>query len=535
MKWHRVVLAGVFWGVILLLAPAPAPASFAPRFSLPVALTSGRAFAQDNTSPGEPATAETFSDWPANPFSEIPAGDWSYRALETLSTTGILPDLAPGTYVPPGSSVGYRAITRLEMAILTARFVARLSELGQVRAGEVLVHPTSEAAEGELVKIVTSYNAVNSGKRPLTLTQISALERLVREYAGELAILGEKFSLIAGTGLYKLEASAADVLALKRDAAGRERMEKVASRNVSGFRDIGFKDIDEIDTEASRALLPAADPPPLFQSGNTGMERLAIAGLSPKVWLNGGIMGFQGSRGILPRDLLLDAALGIQADSFGRQLATVKGQYWLGERLAVTGEFSGEARAAPPNSGAVKVGAAVKVGEVEVGAGLKNTPGDQKNPAGYNISFKFGKVAVSTGIDNLRFVDSDAVGATGKDTVSGKTSIAGKASISLDLRLPNDKKLRAGLSVEKPVPNTNSTGALTNTSISASAGNSIATNPENETGGTKPATTTTLGLGYDFSPNSSLLLYYKLITIPGMTDLDKELSNRAGAELSIQF
>ncbi len=530
MKWHRVVLVGVLWWVILLLAPAARLVFFAPAgFALEIP----SAGAAGEYAAGQFVAGGSFAGKPANPFDEVPTGNWSYRALETLSTTGILPDLAPGTYVPPGSSVGYRAITRLETAILTARFVVRLSELGQVRAGEVLIHPTGEAAEGELVKIVTSYNAVNSEKRPLTLTEISALERLVREYAGELAILGEKFPLIAGAGLYKLKASAADVLALKRDGSVRERMEKGAPQNVSGFRDIGFKDIDEIDTEASVTLLPAADPPPLFQSSNTGIERLAPAGLAPKVWLDGGTMGFQGGQGILPRDLLLDAFLGLQAGSFGRPLATVKGQYWLGEKLAVTGEFSGDVKAAPPNSGAIKVGAAVKVGEVEVGAGLKNTPGDKKSPVGYNISFKFGKVAVSTGIDNLHFVDSDAVSAAskdaapGKDAVSGKTLISGKALISLDLRLPKDQKVRAGLSMEKPALNTNSTGAG---------------NPPDGAGGTKPAaapplapTTTTLGLGYDFSPNSSLLLYYKLITIPGMTDLDKELSNMAGAELSIQF
>ncbi|MCL4517092.1 MAG: hypothetical protein M1379_16135 [Firmicutes bacterium] len=532
MRLHRVVLAGVFWGVVLLSAPAPAvrlvffaPAGFA--LEIPSAGAAGEYAA------GQFVAGGSVAGQPANPFDEVPAGDWSYRALETLSTTGILPDLAPGTYVPSGSSVGHRVITRLEMAILTARFVVRLSELGQVRVGEVLVHPTGTAAAGELAKIFTSYNAVNAGKRPLTLTQISALERLVREYAGELAILGEKFPLISGTGLHKLEASAAGVLALKRDAAGRERMEKVASQDVSGFSDIGFKDIDEIDAEASRALLPAVDPPPLFQSSYTGMERLAIAGLAPKVGLNGGTMGFQDGQGILPRNLLLDEALGIEADSFGRPLTTVKGRYWLGERWAVTGEFSGDARAASPNSGAIKVGAAVKVGEVEVGAGLRNTPGDKKNPAGYNISFRFGKVAVSTGIDNFRFVDSDAVGAaskagaTGKDTLSGKTLMAGKASISLDLRLPNEQKLRGGLSVEKPAPNTNSNGSPGNT------GSTAGTPP-----GTPNITTgagATLGLGYDFSPNSSLLLYYKLITIPGMADLEKEPSNMAGAELSIQF
>lgn len=557
-----------------------------PGFMSPGLLVTGAAHA---------ASTSATSGAIANPFEEVPAGHWSYRALETLSAAEILPELVPGTYVPPGASVGHRAITRLEMAILTARFVARLSELGQFRTGEVFVRPTGTAAEGELTKIITSFNAANPGKRPLTLQQISALERLVHEYARELSILGVRFPLIAGAEFGKAGAGTAD-------AAVRESHAITPAAQSAGI-DV-FKDLDEVSDEMTGMPGMPRKPrkleiqppvvlelPLLLPSENPGLERLAsVIGLSPGVGLAGGALGSPEAQAGAPGEVLLDTTLAIPAGSFGRQVALVQGRYRLGEKVTLTGEFSGDAKAASPNNGAVKVGASVKVGEVEVGAGLQNTPvvpsvtgnaGSVLLPAdnpgslnpsfkGYNISFKFGKVAVSTGFDSLQtgqdpraatmekakgvdlgynlteaatvkagyaLVDSDAVGAAGKEGISGQAKT--KASLALDLRLPNEQKLRAGVSVERPALNANSANTTTNPTPPAP--------PDGTTGGTAGAsasasapptpapTTTTFGLGYDFSPNSSLLLYYKMITIPGVAELEKELANVAAAELSIKF
>ena len=63
------------------------------------------------------ASATTFAA--ANPFSDVPAGHWVYKAVANLATEGIIEGYGDGTYR------GDRLITRYEMAQMIAKAMAK--------------------------------------------------------------------------------------------------------------------------------------------------------------------------------------------------------------------------------------------------------------------------------------------------------------------------------------------------------------------------------------------------------------------------
>jgi hypothetical protein len=81
----------------------------------------------------------------ANPFTDVPAGHWAYDAIQEASEAGIITGFEDGTFK------GNEAMTRYQMAVLTARMMSQLED-------EEVVKELSEKQKEELNKAVNSLN-----------------------------------------------------------------------------------------------------------------------------------------------------------------------------------------------------------------------------------------------------------------------------------------------------------------------------------------------------------------------------------------
>ena len=108
------------------------------------------------------SSATTFAA--ANPFSDVPAGHWSYQAVAALADDGIIEGYGDGTYR------GDRQITRYEMAQMIAKALARTDRLFDQEAG---LNQSGHAS------IKRNYHAVKAD-----------LDRLSAEFRDELDALG---------------------------------------------------------------------------------------------------------------------------------------------------------------------------------------------------------------------------------------------------------------------------------------------------------------------------------------------------------
>ena len=100
----------------------------------------------------------------ANPFSDVPAGHWSYQAVAALADDGIIEGYGDSTYR------GDRQITRYEMAQMIAKALARTDKLFDQEAG---LNQSGHAS------IKRNYHAVKAD-----------LDRLSAEFRDELDALG---------------------------------------------------------------------------------------------------------------------------------------------------------------------------------------------------------------------------------------------------------------------------------------------------------------------------------------------------------
>lgn len=117
----------------------------------------------------------------AAPFDDVPAGHWTYGALEQLSVA----DLIDG--YPPGFFSGTRRLTRYEMALSLAGALERLTEKREQESG------TSRDSWDEVVlaDMIAAYNR-SVPRRGLTAAEGELLRAVVAEFTPELQMLGHR-------------------------------------------------------------------------------------------------------------------------------------------------------------------------------------------------------------------------------------------------------------------------------------------------------------------------------------------------------
>ena len=70
----------------------------------------------------------TATAWAANPFSDVPAGHWSYDSIAKLSAAGIIEGYGDTTFG------GDKLMTRYEMAQIVARAMAKGANVDKLAA-----------------------------------------------------------------------------------------------------------------------------------------------------------------------------------------------------------------------------------------------------------------------------------------------------------------------------------------------------------------------------------------------------------------
>jgi hypothetical protein len=117
----------------------------------------------------------------ASQFSDVPAGHWSYDALDKLAKKGILQGYPNGTFK------GRQIVTRFDMAMATAKLLASVEQLMESGVGNDLMNKED----------------------------FEDLERLAVAFADELALLGVKITTLQND----MKAAKEDISILKNDVA----------------------------------------------------------------------------------------------------------------------------------------------------------------------------------------------------------------------------------------------------------------------------------------------------------------------------
>ena len=114
----------------------------------------------------------------ANPFSDVPASHWAYDAVNSMAEKGIVQGF------PDGNFKGKQNITRYQLAMITAKMIANVEQMG--------------------------------GNGSVSKTDLQTLEKLTVEFADELALLGVKVTALEDD----MQVVKEDVAGLKKDVDG---------------------------------------------------------------------------------------------------------------------------------------------------------------------------------------------------------------------------------------------------------------------------------------------------------------------------
>ncbi|MBR4569255.1 MAG: S-layer homology domain-containing protein [Candidatus Riflebacteria bacterium] len=114
----------------------------------------------------------------ANPFSDVPASHWAYDAVNSMAEKGIIQGFPDGTFK------GKQNVTRYQLAMITAKMIANVEQMG--------------------------------GNGSVSKTDLQTLEKLTVEFADELALLGVKVTALEDD----MQVVKEDVAGLKKDVDG---------------------------------------------------------------------------------------------------------------------------------------------------------------------------------------------------------------------------------------------------------------------------------------------------------------------------
>ena len=295
-----------------------------------------------------------------------------------------------------------------------------------------------------------------------------------------------------------------------------------------------------------------------------------------------------------------DRDIGLATDlssikSESRLTRAVSGEFQVVPNVSIIGELARSSIYSKDDketeAEAKKLGAKVKLGEVELGANLRAveagfdpltiSPNDPLNTSGYDWSFKFKNLTLATEYSknllnaestgqkstslNLnysfaqravlkagyKFVDIDMVensDDSGEEDPESPPTIAPmvkeqqEASLGFDVHLDENTKLEAGFTLGWV---TNPEGAIRSFDTKkASAGmlwrlpweGDLEIRADYEIDSSKSQSKTKLGVGYNFLDNASLLVGYQLISFDSVDNLDEsKTQTNLSAEISIQF
>ena len=148
----------------------------------------------------------------ANPFSDVPASHWAYDAVNSMAEKGIIQGFPNGTFK------GNQNVTRYQLAMITAKMIANVEQMG--------------------------------GNGSVSKTDLQTLEKLTVEFADELALLGVKVTALEDD----MQVVKEDVAGLKKDVDGIKSymknggMDKVKLSGDILVRNYGFV-MDEVKDE----------------------------------------------------------------------------------------------------------------------------------------------------------------------------------------------------------------------------------------------------------------------------------------------
>lgn len=410
----------------------------------------------------------------------------------------------------------------------------------------------------DLEHLVTSYELRFRDGEPLPTEAVKSIFRLAAEFSRELEVLG-----------YSLRDNHQAVM---MDSPALQRAEEVFrfERELVYAADSAEVDSREAAPVQDRSLwitgYPAVGTRNLVLSGGLSRDDVTlpaetVSGVERDNWLErerAEVSTALGGQVPLTSDLLLEASFQRRDDADDSDgVAGIGGQYFLTPDVSLKGRYlHGTER--DLGSGAMQLGATVKLGAFEVGGSVQTMqpgfrPLDSEEAvdggAGYVLSVRHGDLSVSAGREELRL---DEAGETRLTTTS----------LDFTYGLPNDIRLSGGyrqvdselktlaelgtptstsLGLDIPIPHGRLRFGMTAESLYQEVfadGSISGTSALNEDGRAEAITrkTAEVGLSYLLGSETSLQLNYKLIDFNSFDDPDKEQkSNVATAEFSVRF
>ena len=456
---------------------------------------------------------------------DIPLGHWSYAAVESLAET---PLVAKSEVFFDSKT----SITRYEMAMLIARMLTRLDDMGSNRQ-ELNGSIVSGSEKQVLEELFAAAKQSDLGKGTLTDEHLELIIRLVEGFNSELRALGVIRSAI----------SVADYDLLLNPYQTRDEWLSL----------IG-KDQD--------------DDPFLFSS-----RRSVIS--SDSTVLRGGDweLGVSISTLLGETDDLYDP-FADEEPREARSVTALEGRLQVTPGVRVLGEYAANP-AYFEDASSMRVGAEMKLGDVEVGAAYRSVrpqfdplltgKTEGKESTGYEVSLQYRDVVLSTGRARQTAIGENSE--PGTETVTsigleyglsdGLVLRANYEYVDIDQLAGEDeagsgRRSRVGVGVSIPKGSVSlgfiydqdpGSGRFSTRGASADiahevpwdsqsvlqAGVSLEDSDDNQK-------TTSLSLGYNYRKEAALVLGYKMIDFTEAENNDNGKSeNIATAELSIKF
>jgi hypothetical protein len=487
----------------------------------------------------------------ADPFAELPLRHWSLDTLALLVPPGLVSEPALAAYrARPG-------VMRFEVALLIAQAFRTL---------EGPAVPPSPLLD----QLLAAYRATTpDGRgRPLTAAETQAVRRLTAEFAPELELLGVATGPLSAAEALALPSPAGgpfvdlETLAKLKDGGG---VPASVPPSAAAPPELPVA-VAPPPAPVAVAASAVAEVAPLAPAIPGPLARVSPRVSPPPLSLAAQVLSRQ-EEGPFPSQVTAEPQPALGSAASPQPVLSVNAAVKPGEaRLPVPGLnlnvtptvlVSGAVTPGEParsRSGAVQVDAKVNVAGVEVGANVKNVrPAEQSSdPAGakvgvlpesqgYGLSLKLGQVAMATGftqvkkdsvkVEERRSVEVDyaigrsAVVRAGYQLVDLDAVAPGQsrtdASFGVNVHLTPQATLSAGMTLEglqsmlptSPAEARRATAGVElrlpwKTFLTASY---ESYQPAKETAVSHAQSATTLGVGYNFATNATLLVGYRLI------------------------
>lgn len=492
----------------------------------------------------------------ANPFAELPPGHWSYEAIEYLGSKGLLSGERMWSFVDG------RTVTRYEMAVLVSQAIKKTAEMER---RDDLVLDAEAIGPGELDRIERLRKEFASELEVLGYGELNgSVEE--NEYAAEGVQLGPVGRLIEAREKPGVEGEhGIHRFILSTQAGEGIRVYTGWSSQVPSWGEDG-PELSDVVIDVGEALLARVGQQEaslteltLYGEELDGVKAgLELGQLGSTVVVGRRLAdGYDGyvaavdGRVKLGQNLIVGATHVRRTDDIERMLEPVGddlkavtswgGTLILHPSLSVSGEYA-QNMGVKDDAGAVKVGANVRVGEMELGAKYKNlqrsfgeVDEDAGETTGYGLSLRLGDVSVTTERDVVHRREAGEILKTitslGVNYEVGKVGIlrAGYEYVDLDKLVEQGKGgTTTSVGMDFYIPG----GTITADVVYSGDGalRSPWASLGEDQGGER---STSIGLGYNLDNDISVLLGYKLVDFSSVEAEERKAT--ATAEFSIRF